>query len=214
MAHTAGILAGVTATKWGDLAARKNDILTAATQIVTADGYRGLSMRKVASEAGVSTGLLYQYFATKDELFAAVVTHRLEDLCRVLGKLPEGQQTLSDVIAAIVPEVVSLWKDVGRFALWWTPQAASLQLSDQASLLNAWSQMMNAIGSVLVRSGAPAVSKQQATPYVVSFVWSTLSGYADDLVNGWSAQNGLDPDVVTQLTISSIVAALNQKPQV
>lgn len=200
-------------TRWGDLAARRKDILGAAASIVAEESYQGLSMRRVAKSAGVSTGLLYQYFATKDELFAAVVTERLEELCRAWGRLPRSGQAIEQVLTEMLPEVVSLWRDVGRFAVLWSPQPQGtqpqeLQLSEQASLVKAWSQLMSTIGSVLTKVGAPAVAGQGATPYAVAYLWSTLSGYADDTINGWSVRNGLDPERLSRQTIANLAATL------
>ena len=201
-------LPNVNETRWGDLAARRKDILGAAAAIVAEESYQGLSMRRVANSAGVSTGLLYQYFATKDELFAAVVTERLERMCRDWGRLPRSGQSIEEVLSEMLPEVVALWRDVGRFAVLWSPQPQELHLSEQASLVSAWSQMMKTIGSVLTKIGAPAVAGPGSTPYAVAYVWSTLSGFADDTINGLSVQNGLERNTLTDRTISNLAATL------
>jgi AcrR family transcriptional regulator len=48
-------------------------ILRGATVVFARDGYEGASMSRIAAEAGVSKGTLYNYFASKSELFAAYV---------------------------------------------------------------------------------------------------------------------------------------------
>jgi AcrR family transcriptional regulator len=48
-------------------------ILRAARQLFSAGGYHGTSMRSIATESGLALGGLYNHFASKRELFAAVL---------------------------------------------------------------------------------------------------------------------------------------------
>ncbi|HKY35666.1 MAG TPA: TetR/AcrR family transcriptional regulator [Polyangiaceae bacterium] len=67
-------------------------ILHAARARFLSDGVDGASLRGIASDAGTSIGMVYYYFATKDELFFAVVEELYEKL-------------LKDIEAAIAPDV-------------------------------------------------------------------------------------------------------------
>src|SRR4051794_502051 len=55
-----------------DKETRRRDIVAAATRVFAARGYHATRMEDVAVELGISKGLLYASFATKDELFMAV----------------------------------------------------------------------------------------------------------------------------------------------
>lgn len=56
---------------------RQEDIICAALEIFWKDGFWEARMDDIAAEAGVAKGTLYLYFASKEELFKAVVQHRL-----------------------------------------------------------------------------------------------------------------------------------------
>jgi AcrR family transcriptional regulator len=56
-------------------ACKERQILDGAAAVFARDGYEGASMTRIAGEAGVSKGTLYNYFTSKAELFAAYV-HR------------------------------------------------------------------------------------------------------------------------------------------
>ena len=60
-----------------------NEILEAARGLFIAQGYRGLSMREIASVLGVSKPALYYHFKDKEELFLAILTAYLEELGEV-----------------------------------------------------------------------------------------------------------------------------------
>jgi AcrR family transcriptional regulator len=56
-----------------EAAYKERQILDGAALVFARDGYEGASMSRIASEAGVSKGTLYNYFTSKAELFSAYV---------------------------------------------------------------------------------------------------------------------------------------------
>lgn len=48
-------------------------ILSAATDLFTADGYDGVSLRKIAAAVGLDAAMLIRHFGSKDRLFAAAM---------------------------------------------------------------------------------------------------------------------------------------------
>ncbi|WP_134682619.1 TetR/AcrR family transcriptional regulator [Brevibacillus migulae] len=52
---------------------RKEQILLAALHVFSRRGISGTKMSMIAAEAGISHGLLYHYFKSKDELFTELV---------------------------------------------------------------------------------------------------------------------------------------------
>lgn len=71
-------------------AARRNEILETAQRLFAVDGFRETQMRDIARSAGISTGAIYRYFASKEELARSVMErlHDHEDAhrSRVLGE--------------------------------------------------------------------------------------------------------------------------------
>ena len=53
--------------------AKRRQILDGARAVFLADGFDAASMNEIARSAGVSKGTLYVYFASKEELFAALI---------------------------------------------------------------------------------------------------------------------------------------------
>ena len=56
------------------LAARREQILAAAARCFARDGFHRTSMQDVVRECGISSGLVYRYFASKDDMIVAIVT--------------------------------------------------------------------------------------------------------------------------------------------
>ncbi len=57
---------------------RREQILKAAAQVFARKGLADTSIAEIAVTAGVSHGLIYRHFASKEEVFAAVVEQSLE----------------------------------------------------------------------------------------------------------------------------------------
>lgn len=58
---------------------RRRQILDAATEVMSRSGFHATAMQAVAERAGISVGLIYQYFGNKDDLLLAVIVDILED---------------------------------------------------------------------------------------------------------------------------------------
>jgi len=73
---------------------RRELILTAAAEVFAAAGYDRAAMREVARGAGITTPVLYDHFASKAELYAALLTHEADDL--ITGWARVGEQAAAD----------------------------------------------------------------------------------------------------------------------
>ena len=72
---------------------RRERILEAARGCFGDHGFAGATVEAIASGAGVSNGLLYQFFRGKEELFQVVVSDAVRDWVRAL--VPGDGETLS-----------------------------------------------------------------------------------------------------------------------
>jgi AcrR family transcriptional regulator len=68
----------------------RETILAAAEQLIISQGYHGTSMRQIADEAGIAVGGIYNHFAGKEAIFAALVEEHqpYTDIAAGLSGLP------------------------------------------------------------------------------------------------------------------------------
>jgi AcrR family transcriptional regulator len=93
------------------LAARRDQIIDAATVRFAANGFQATGMADVIAASGLSAGAVYRYFRSKDELIAAIVE-------RVLGQAADRFQALLEEDAipdppTAVATAVGLVADLG-----------------------------------------------------------------------------------------------------
>ena len=83
----------------GDAVDRRAQMIEAAAAVLARQGYDSTSMKEIAAEAGVSSGLLHYYFGTKEELLAAIVRYLHDMLLREWHDTVEGVEDPLDRIA-------------------------------------------------------------------------------------------------------------------
>jgi AcrR family transcriptional regulator len=109
--------------------ATRDAILTAARRCFAERGFRGATIRLVASEAGVDPALVHHYFGTKADLFAAAVELPVQPSDRVAALLAADRSHLGE---ALLRTVLGVWdSEPGRGA--WVGLIRSA-LSDDAAL--------------------------------------------------------------------------------
>ena len=72
---------------------READIIDAATRLFASDGFHATSTRRIAAEAGVSEGTVFNYFSTKNALLLAILD---EFYARLTESAREGVEKVMD----------------------------------------------------------------------------------------------------------------------
>jgi AcrR family transcriptional regulator len=72
-------------------AAARDHLYTTALQLIAARGYDGTTLRDIAKEAGVSVGLLYRYFPSKQAVVIALYDDLSADYAREAEAMPPGK---------------------------------------------------------------------------------------------------------------------------
>ena len=85
-------------------AARRDEILSAARRVFAERGFRGTTIADIAEEAGIALGTIYLYFASKEEVFAAL-NQQLQEMIVATLMQPSSATTLEDTVRTLVGNV-------------------------------------------------------------------------------------------------------------
>ena len=80
--------------------ARRDQILAAARRCFLRDGFHSTSMQDLFAEAGLSSGAVYSYFASKDDVIVAVAEESMRDVVEMFHAIA-GQRPGRPVGAAM-----------------------------------------------------------------------------------------------------------------
>ena len=86
----------------------RQQILTAANQLVLEQGYHGTSMRQIAARAGIALGGIYNHFSGKEEIYEAIFFEN-HPFLEVLPSLLSAQ---GDTPEALVRDAASRLLDI------------------------------------------------------------------------------------------------------
>jgi AcrR family transcriptional regulator len=81
---------------------RRDRIVRATIRCLARDGYVGLTMKRVAAEAGMSPGILHYYFRDKRAILAAAAAAVTRDLDRRVGAAARGARDARARLRALI----------------------------------------------------------------------------------------------------------------
>ncbi|MFK0521846.1 TetR/AcrR family transcriptional regulator [Paenibacillus illinoisensis] len=87
--------------------ATKRKIHASAMRLFVHQGYGSTNVQDIADTAGISIGLLYRHYKTKEELFRELVTYAVEGLKRNITFFNQSDYSPKELIAQFVDEVYS-----------------------------------------------------------------------------------------------------------
>ena len=88
---------------------KRNKIIEKGFDLICEKGYHNISTPDIAKAAGVSTGIIYQYFTDKKEIFIEGVKAFSNNIMFPLHDLIENQNLNINNVETIVKEIIDLY---------------------------------------------------------------------------------------------------------
>jgi AcrR family transcriptional regulator len=196
-------------TRWGDREQRRADILAAARDEVAGRGYLGFAMRDVAAGAGVSPGALYSYFATKEDIFAALFAERLDELQAEVALICARTDGLHELLVDVGRAYLPVYGAYGEhFDIWALTQDVGSESAQ--GLAEPAARILASVGAALERLGALDAFDERDREYVMPFLWMTLTGMASHFTGSRHLLHPYSADDLFEFAADLITAALRQ----
>jgi AcrR family transcriptional regulator len=98
-------------------AERRQQILDAALDVFTRQGFASATTAEIARTAGVAEGTIYNYFPSKRELFVDVIKNFIitMPLLELIDKIPKGK--IDDIFKSILMNRFDLIQDMSAFQI-------------------------------------------------------------------------------------------------
>jgi TetR/AcrR family transcriptional regulator, transcriptional repressor of aconitase len=86
--------------------ARRDQILSAARRCFLRDGFHATSMQDLFAEAGLSSGAVYGYFASKDDVIIAIAEENIRDFVAMIHAVASGEP--GRPIGTLLTDIITL----------------------------------------------------------------------------------------------------------
>lgn len=84
----------------------KSRIIQAAKCVISRSSIAGATMRGIAEEAGLSTGAIYHYFSSKEEILYEVMDESFSETLRIAEESKKLKHSLDELIEEIFENIV------------------------------------------------------------------------------------------------------------
>jgi len=166
---------------------RRTGILDAALAVFSESGYHSASIDDIAREAGVSKALIYEHFASKQELYADLIARNARELTQRIGaalvgvEVESGSSRLAvglDAFFAFVEERRDAWRMLFR----------DVADPETATVVNRMLEQVTAEVTVLI-SQDPGASALDSTEdrRALRLLAEMLVGGTQSMANWWTS---------------------------
>jgi AcrR family transcriptional regulator len=191
-------------------ATRRRDILDAASSLLDECSWADFTIRDVAARVGVSAGAVYQYFDTKQEIYAALYEERLAEQSAAVEALSPDLD-LNQLLLRLVEDMAQIYAHLGRHQLAWA--ASGLQLTPSTQRLattfrSLAASVQGAIGTAAAREGRHLAKGSAFLP----FFWAVCNGVGDQLVDDRYQLHGAKRGEFLRFSADALARALTVSP--
>ena len=185
----------------GDL---KNALIQAGIEILSDEGVKGLSLRRVAKRAGVSHTAPYAHFADKQALVAAISTEGYKRLFAQLTHI--DQEFSSDPLKKLVEVAWSYVQfavnDPAHFKI--TFSGVIEKENDYPAFVKISQQSFAFINDMVANCQAAGILRSGPTDLIAVHLWGSIHGLATLLIEDQLSSKVLNSYALREMLVSTV----------
>jgi TetR/AcrR family fatty acid metabolism transcriptional regulator len=159
---------------------RRRRILDAAVRVFARSGYHGSRVGDIATEAGVAHGLLYHYFASKDEVLETVFRENFGQLLERFRAVEAADEPAPDKLEGIAKILLRTWRnDPDLVTVMVREVARSPQLQAQVDEVR---EAFAIVQRVIEQGQADGTFRRDVDAQLASWV---VYGGLEEVLTGW-----------------------------
>lgn len=178
---------GVKERKERERRQRSNDILEAARRQFEAKGFLNTTLQDVAREAEISVGLIYRYFLSKEDIFAALALKGAKQFDRELARITRsakakaGRRDVGEVLYEVAGRFFDFYSVYGEYfdMLMYSYKGlkeVQIHATTLTRLMSVTLLSLDKIKGFLLQSPEFSVKDEDEAFRVVFLLWGILLG--------------------------------------
>jgi len=183
-------------------------ILVLAQRLTEQDGFKHLSMRKLAEGLGVTATTIYRYFSSKDELFLALLVTGFNRLYEGMARCVAETQATVEKLKAAADEYIRFGiEDKGYYSIMFAsdyPECREYTDPHEAARAQEATRVSLAVARLMGEAASQAVDRPVSVERVVQ-AWIVLHGFVSLYHSGIFEDMVGDVQALREATITQAV---------
>lgn len=196
--------------------ARPEELLEAALTVFGEQGYRATTLEEVAKRAGVSKGTIYLYFASKDDLFRAMVEKNVVAMIELAEtRVREHTGTASALLDSMIR---TMWSALSRSEMVCLTRLVQSELPQFPEIQRYyWEHVIQRHRRLLRTIVERGIASGEFRPETLAIVPTMVPSLMVHLNHVRALFGGLDPDAPTpeaqvESILSLVFEGIRQRP--
>ncbi len=157
---------------------RREQIIDSAAELFATLNFHQVLMDDVARRANLAKGTIYNYFKTKEELYLAIISDRLQHLLEILQKRVHTRNDSLTNLRRIIVHLYSFFAKYTHFFDIWYREKARLDLLGESQIAQQYQEIRQLMCTVLQQGVADGILQ----PHNADFVADLILGMIDAAV--------------------------------
>ena len=183
---------------------RRGKILETAVKLFALNGLAATKISHIASGAGMSQGLMYHYFSSKEEIYVELIRHafeRMNTAARALEAMPASPRRKIEIAVTRLLEGFDATDTTGYYHLLIAQATASGAIPREAqSIIEQENQVPYRVMARIIAQGQEQGELARHDPGELALVfWTTIKGLALHRVTHGGRVKMPDPEILMKL---------------
>jgi TetR/AcrR family fatty acid metabolism transcriptional regulator len=159
---------------------KRKQILDAAIRVFAEHGYHGARVGDIAEDAGVAHGLLYHYFASKDDVLRTIFVENWGELLRRFRAVEASDEPAAEKLEGIAKILLRTWRnDPALVTVMVREVARSQQIQDQVAEVR---EAFGIVQRVVEEGQAAGTFRRDVDARLAAWI---VYGGLEEVLTGW-----------------------------
>ncbi len=149
---------------------RREQIIDSAAELFASLNFHQVLMDDVARRANLAKGTIYNYFKTKEELYLAIISDRLQHLLEILQRRVDTRNDSLTNLRRIIVHLYSFFAKYTHFFDIWYREKARLDLQGETQIAHQYQELRQLLVAVLKKGIQDGILMEHNSDFVADLI--------------------------------------------
>ncbi len=153
---------------------RREQIIDSAAELFANLNFHQVLMDDVARRANLAKGTIYNYFKTKEELYLAIISDRLQHLLEILQRRVDTRNDSLTNLRRMIVHLYSFFAKYSHFFDIWYREKARLDLKGESQIARQYQELRRLFVAVLQKGISDGILIEHDSDFVADLIMGLI----------------------------------------